>query len=107
MVDFSRRYSTRVHIVHMSASEVIPLLRDAKVDRVPITAETCPHYLAIEAEQIPAGATEFKCAPPIRGDGNRELLWRALQEGILDCVVSDHSPCPPAMKKRESGDFFA
>jgi len=107
MVSFARRHRVRVHIVHVSASEVIPLLRDAKADRVSITAETCPHYLAINAEQIPAGATEFKCAPPIRGSANRESLWHALQEGVLDFVVSDHSPCPPAMKKRESGDFFA
>ena len=107
MVDLARRHGVRVHIVHVSASDVIPLLREAKADRVPITAETCPHYLAFEAEQIPTGATEFKCAPPIRGNGNRESLWRALQDGALDFVVSDHSPCPPAMKRRESGDFFA
>ena len=107
MVDFARRHSARVHILHVSASDVIPLLREAKADRVPITAETCPHYLTFDAEQIPTGATEFKCAPPIRGNGNRESLWRALQEGVLDFVVSDHSPCPPAMKRRESGDFFA
>jgi allantoinase len=107
MIDLARRYSVRVHIVHVSASDVIPLLREARTDRVPITAETCPHYLAFEAEQIPTGATEYKCAPPIRGNGNRESLWRALQEGVLDLVVSDHSPCPPALKRRDSGDFFA
>jgi allantoinase len=107
MIDLARRYSVRVHIVHVSASDVIPLLREARTNRVPITAETCPHYLAFEAEQIPTGATEYKCAPPIRGNGNRESLWEALQEGVLDFVVSDHSPCPPALKRRDSGDFFA
>jgi allantoinase len=107
MIDLARRYSVRVHIVHVSAGDVIPLLREARTDRVPVTAETCPHYLAFEAEQIPTGATEFKCAPPIRGNGNREALWRALQDGVLDFVVSDHSPCPPALKRRESGDFVA
>lgn len=107
MLDLARRYSVRLHIVHVSAAEVIPLLREARADRVPVTAETCPHYLAFDAEQIPTGATEYKCAPPIRGSENREQLWRALQEGLLDFVVSDHSPCPPALKRRESGDFFA
>jgi allantoinase len=107
VIDLARRHNVRVHIVHVSASDVIPLLREARTDRVPITAETCPHYLTFEAEQIPNGATEYKCAPPIRGNGNRESLWRALQDGVLDFVVSDHSPCPPALKRRESGDFFA
>jgi len=73
---------------------------------VPVTAETCPHYLAFDAEQIPDGATELKCAPPIRGRGNREQLWQALEDGVLDFIVSDHSPCPPELKRRETGDFF-
>ncbi|HEY8174587.1 MAG TPA: allantoinase AllB [Gemmatimonadaceae bacterium] len=107
MIELARRHNVRVHIVHVSAGDVIPLLREARTDRVPITAETCPHYLTFEAEQIPTGATEYKCAPPIRGNGNRDALWRALQEGVLDFVVSDHSPCPPALKRRESGDFVA
>jgi allantoinase len=72
-----------------------------------ITAETCPHYLAITAEEIPDGATEFKCAPPIRDRVNRDALWDALGRGHLDMIVSDHSPCPPAMKRRDSGDWFA
>jgi allantoinase len=107
LVDLARRHNVRVHIVHVSASEVIPILRDARAERIPVTAETCPHYLTFDAEQIPAGATEYKCAPPIRGDGNRDSLWRALEDGVLDFIVSDHSPCPPALKRRESGDFFA
>ena len=107
MLDMAHRYGVHVHIVHVSACEVLPLLREARANRWPVSAETCPHYLAIEAEQIQSGATEFKCAPPIRGRENRDHLWNALADGALDCVVSDHSPCPPDMKKRESGDFFA
>jgi allantoinase len=107
MLELAREHKVRVHIVHVSAKEVIPLLRDARANGVPVSAETCPHYLALEAERIPAGATEFKCAPPIRESANREALWSALEEGVLDFIVSDHSPCPPALKKRESGDFFA
>jgi len=107
MLDLARRYNVRLHIVHVSAHEVLPLLREARADRVLVTAETCPHYLVFDAEQIPAGATEFKCAPPIRGRENREQLWNALQEGVLDFVVSDHSPCPPELKRQDSGDFFA
>ena len=106
IVDLARRYNARVHIVHVSSSEVIPILRDARADRVLVTAETCPHYLAFSAEQIPDGATQFKCAPPIRDNANRERLWGALQEGVLDFIVSDHSPCPPALKRMDSGNFF-
>ena len=107
VLDLARRYAVRVHIVHVSACEVLPLLREARVERLPVTAESCPHYLAIEAEQIPAGATEFKCAPPIRGRDNRDHLWNALADGTIDAIVSDHSPCPPDLKKKETGDFFA
>lgn len=107
VLDLARRYGVRLHIVHVSAKEVLPLLKEARDDHVPVTAETCPHYLAFGAEEIPAGATELKCAPPIRGNDNREQLWRALQGGLLDFVVSDHSPCPPELKRLESGDFFA
>ena len=107
LLDLARRYAVRVHIVHVSACEVLPLLREARAQRLPVTAETCPHYLAIEAEQIKAGATEFKCAPPIRGRENREHLWNALAEGTIDAIVSDHSPCPPNLKQKDTGDFFA
>ena len=106
ILDFARRYNVRVHIVHVSTSEVAPMLRDARADRILVTAETCPHYLAFSAEQIPDGATQFKCAPPIRDNANREKLWRALTEGVIDSIVSDHSPCPPSLKRTERGDFF-
>jgi allantoinase len=89
--------------VHVSAAEVLPLLAAAKADGLPVTAETCPHYLTLAAEDVPAGATEFKCCPPIRPGANRDALWAALLDGTLDCVVSDHSPSPRALKT--PGDF--
>jgi allantoinase len=107
MVSLVRRVPARVHIVHHSAAAALPLLRAARADGLPISAETCPHYLTFAAEDIPDGATPWKCAPPIRERENRELLWRALAEGDLDLVASDHSPCPPAMKGVERGDFGA
>jgi allantoinase len=85
----------------------LPLLRAAQDEGVKITAETCPHYLHLAAEAIPAGATEFKCCPPIRESENRERLWQGLAEGTIEMIVSDHSPCPASMKLRESGDFMA
>src|SRR4029077_4514476 len=80
-------------------------LRDARRAGLPVTAETCPHYLTFAAEEIPDGGVAWKCAPPIRSRENRERLWEALREGVLDLVVTDHSPCPPEMKKIEEGDF--
>ena len=82
------------------------MLREAQAAGVKITAETCPHYLHFAAEKIPAGATEFKCCPPIREQDNREQLWDGLAEATIDFIVSDHSPCPGEMKLRESGDFM-
>ena len=95
----------RAHIVHLSAAECVAMIAGAQAAGVRLTAETCPHYLFFAAEQVPEGATEFKCCPPIRDAHNREALWRGLEAGVIDCVVSDHSPCPPAMKTPESGDF--
>lgn len=96
----------RVHIVHVSSAGTARLLAHARRGGMAVTAETCPHYLAFDAARIAAGATEFKCAPPIRGAADRDGLWAALQRGDLDMIVSDHSPCPPAMKRRDVGDFF-
>ncbi len=107
VVQVARRTGARVHILHLSAAAALPIIAAARQQGLPVTAETCPHYLALAAEEVPAGATEFKCCPPIRGRANRELLWDGLQAGILDCVVSDHSPCPPALKHQEDGDFSA
>jgi allantoinase len=97
----------RTHIVHHSAASALPLLREARAAGLPLSAETCPHYLHFTAEAIPDGATPFKCAPPIRDAANREELWRALAEGVLDLVASDHSPCSPNLKAIEVGDFVA
>jgi allantoinase len=99
-------FHARVHIVHLSSSDSIPQLRQARARGIRVSVETCPHYLTFDSEEIADGATEFKCAPPIRERENREKLWAALGAGTIDFVVSDHSPCPPAMKVREVGDFL-
>lgn len=99
-------YRTPIHVVHLSSAGVtLNLLQSARRQGLPITVETCPHYLWFAAEEIPDGATEYKCAPPIRRSDNRERLWQALEDGVIDMVVTDHSPCPPAMKHREEGRF--
>jgi len=105
MVELCRETRCPVHIVHLSSATSLPLLEAAKNEGLPITVETCPHYLCLEAEAIPEGATHYKCAPPIREHDNRELLWRGLLDGIIDFVISDHSPCLPALKVPELGDF--
>lgn len=107
LVRLCREFGTRVHVVHLATSQALPLLRRARADELPITVESCPHYLHFCAEEIPDGATEFKCAPPIRGQADRDGLWRALADGEIDLVASDHSPCPPAMKAQGAGDWFA
>ncbi len=106
MIRLSREFDTRVHIVHLSSADAIPMLRRAQREGVRITAETCPHYLHFAAEEIPEGATEFKCCPPIREASNREKLWKGLADGTIGLIVSDHSPCPGEMKLRGSGDFM-
>ena len=106
MIRLCREFGTRIHIVHHSSADSLSLLREAKTAGLQITAETCPHYLVFAAEEIPDGATQFKCCPPIREAENREQLWDALANGTIDMIVSDHSPCPPAMKLPESGDFL-
>jgi allantoinase len=95
----------RIHIVHLSTSKALVRLRDAKRRGLPISVETCPHYLHLCSEEISSGATLHKCAPPIRNRENREALWEGLREGIIDLVATDHSPCPPLMKQMERGDF--
>ncbi|HEX5873811.1 MAG TPA: allantoinase AllB [Pyrinomonadaceae bacterium] len=106
MIRLSREFDARVHIVHLSSADAVPLLREARAAGVKMTAETCPHYLHFVAEEIAAGATEFKCCPPIREHQNREELWRGLADGTIDMIVSDHSPCPGEMKLRDTGDFM-
>jgi len=97
---------TPVHVVHLSSATSLEIVRAARARGLPLTVETCPHYLTFAAEEIPDGATEYKCAPPIRGGAERDGLWRALLAGEIDLVASDHSPCPSAMKATE-GDFFS
>src|ERR1041385_4725400 len=106
MIGLARETGCRIHIVHHSSADALPLLRNAKRFGLPLTVQTCPHYLHFAAEDIPDGATEFKCCPPIRERENREELWEALRDGTIDFVVSDHSPCPPDLKLREQGDFM-
>ena len=107
VVAAAARTGARAHIVHLSAAECVAMIAGAQAAGVRLSAETCPHYLFFAAEQVPEGATEFKCCPPIRDSLNREALWRGLETGAIGSVVSDHSPCPPAMKARDSGDFGA
>jgi allantoinase len=91
----------------LSSASSLPILRAAKAEGLPITVETCPHYLCLTADGIPDGATFYKCAPPIRDAKNREALWQALLDGLIDFVITDHSPCSPGLKLAESGDFEA
>jgi allantoinase len=107
VASLAEEFGARVHIVHVSAAESIDVIRRARTMGVAISAETCPHYLTFCSEDVPDGATELKCAPPIRPAANRDALWQALNDGTLEMIVSDHSPCPPALKARETGDFFA
>ncbi|MCU7821801.1 allantoinase AllB [Kitasatospora sp. DSM 101779] len=111
LLDTARRTGTRVHILHVSSAAVLPLLRQAREDGVQVTAETCPHYLTLTAEEVPDGDTAFKCCPPIRSESNRDALWAALAAGEFAAVVSDHSPSTPDLKLLEryggSGDFAA
>lgn len=102
-----RRHGTRAHIVHLSSASALPMLAAAQAEGLPISAETCLHYLTFCAEEVPEGATWFKCAPPIRQAANREQLWQGLRAGTLTQVVSDHSPCTPQLKRTETGDFMA
>jgi allantoinase len=105
MIRLCERHACAVHVVHLVAAEALADLRAARHRGLPITVETCPHYLTFDAESIPDGATEFKCAPPIRGAANRAALIEALMGSDIDMVASDHSPCPPALKQAAAGDF--
>ncbi|MEV0690110.1 allantoinase AllB [Streptomyces sp. NPDC050388] len=94
----AKRLDARVHILHLSSSDALPLIAEAKSDGVRVTVETCPHYLTLTAEEVPDGASEFKCCPPIREAANQDPLWRALADGVIDCVVTDHSPSTADLK---------
>ncbi len=105
VIEAARRTGARVHILHLSSADALAMIASARADGVPVTVETCPHYLSFVSEEIPDGATQYKCCPPIREAANRELLWQALADGVIDCIVSDHSPCTPELKQFEIGDF--
>jgi allantoinase len=105
MIRLCRETGCRTHIVHLSSSDAVAEIAAARAEGLPFTAETCPHYLTFTSEEIPDGATPFKCAPPIREKENREKLWDAVRAGHIEFIVSDHSPCTPALKLMEHGDF--
>ncbi|HEX9085867.1 MAG TPA: allantoinase AllB [Gemmatimonadaceae bacterium] len=106
LTELMARTPTPVHIVHLSSATSLDIVRTARARGLPLTVETCPHYLTFAAEEIPDGATEYKCAPPIRDKSERDALWEALVAGDIDIIASDHSPCPPEMKETD-GDFFS
>jgi allantoinase len=105
MLSLCRQYGFRLHIVHLATASALRTLQAARAEGLRVTVETCPHYLHLAAESIPDGATQFKCAPPVRCRANRGALWQGLKDGIIDMVVTDHSPCPPSMKRTLAGDF--
>ncbi len=105
VIERARTTGARAHILHLSSSDALPMIARARRDGVKLTVETCPHYLTLLAEEIPDGATAFKCCPPIREASNRELLWEGLIDGTIDCIVSDHSPSTIDLKDVENGDF--
>ncbi|WP_369045367.1 allantoinase AllB [Sinomonas sp. P10A9] len=105
VIERARWTGARAHILHLSSSDALAMIASAKHDGVKLTVETCPHYLTLLAEEIPNGATAFKCCPPIREAANRELLWKGLEDGVIDCIVSDHSPSTIELKDLENGDF--
>jgi allantoinase len=107
LIGLAREYGARVHIVHLAAAGALDDLRAARTAGVPVTVETCPHYLTFAAEDVPHGSPAFKCAPPIRERAQREQLWEGLRAGDIDLVATDHSPAPAALKHLDDGDFLA
>ncbi|WP_326569318.1 allantoinase AllB [Amycolatopsis rhabdoformis] len=105
VIEAARRTGARAHVLHLSSSDALPLIASARREGVALSAETCPHYLSFVAEEIRDGATQFKCCPPIREAANREVLWQGLADGVIDTIVSDHSPCTPELKRFDTGDF--
>ncbi|MBF4161229.1 allantoinase AllB [Nocardioides acrostichi] len=105
VLDGARETGARVHILHLSSARALDLIADARAEGLPVTVETCPHYLCFAAETIPDAAPQFKCCPPIRDAGNREALWQALREGLIDMIVSDHSPATAEEKLKGDGDL--
>lgn len=107
VIKAAKATGARVHILHLASAEAIDSIHRAKADGVRITVETCPHYLTFAAEEVPDGATQYKCCPPVRDEANRRALWAGLESGAIDWIASDHSPCTPDLKRFDSGDFGA
>lgn len=107
LVRLARETGARLHVVHVSSGDAVPLIASARRAGVRLTAETCPHYLTLVAGDVPDGSTAYKCCPPIRDAADRERLWAGLRSGVIDAVVTDHSPSPPALKCLDTGDFGA
>jgi allantoinase len=107
VIDAARATGCRTHLVHLSAAAALPAIAAARAEGVRLTAETCPHYLTLAAERIADGQTQFKCCPPVRDTANADLLWQGLADGVVDLVVSDHSPSTPDLKRLDEGDFGA
>ncbi|HEX4356892.1 MAG TPA: allantoinase AllB [Pseudonocardia sp.] len=107
LLELAERTGARVHVLHLSSADALPMIAAAKAAGLPITAETCPHYLTLTAEEVPDGDTRFKCCPPVREAGNRDALWAGLADGVIDLVVSDHSPSTEDLKRLDTGDFGA
>lgn len=105
LIEEARRTNARVHVLHLSSADALSMIRSAREDGVRITAETCPHYLTLTAEEVADGATQYKCCPPIRESRNQDRLWAGLKEGVISMVVSDHSPCTADLKRFDEGDF--
>ena len=105
MIELCRRYRFRLHIVHLATAQALVELDAARAEGLSITAEACPHHLHFAAEDVPDGATLLKCTPPIRSRSNRDALWQGLRGGSIDLIATDHSPCPPEMKRLEEGRF--
>jgi allantoinase len=107
LIDLARTTGCRVHVLHLSSAGALPMIAAARESGLELTVETCPHYLSFTSGTIPDGATQFKCCPPIRDEANRNALWQGLRDGVIDCVVSDHSSCTSDLKRLETGDFAA
>lgn len=107
LIEEARRTGARVHVLHLSSADGLSMINSAREDGVKITVETCPHYLTLTAEEIADGATQYKCCPPIRESANQDRLWQGLKDGIIDMIVSDHSPCTADLKRFDDGDFQA
>ncbi|MEU2156384.1 allantoinase AllB [Streptomyces sp. NPDC019396] len=106
LIEQARRLNARVHVLHLSSADALPLIAKAKAEGVRITVESCPHFLSLTAEEVPDGATEFKCCPPIREAANQGVLWQGLADGTIDCIVSDHSPCTTDLKTPDFGSAW-